>query len=62
MCEYLDFKELNLHDCKVYAWGILSESHKLLMDVDWIVSWKLQMEHIVYIYPHALLYFPMYGM
>ena len=50
MCEYLDFKELNLHDCKVYAWGILSESHKLLM------------EHIVYIYPHALLYFPMYGM
>ena len=42
MCEYLDFKELNLHDCKVYAWGILSESHKLLMDVDWIVSWKLQ--------------------
>ena len=42
MCEYLNFKELNLHDCKVYAWGILSESHKLLMDVDWIVSWKLQ--------------------
>ena len=42
MCEYLNFKELNLHDCKAYAWGILSESHKLLMDVDWIVSWKLQ--------------------
>ena len=60
MCEYLDFKELNLHDCKVYAWGIHTESHKLLMDVDWIGSYK--MEHIVYIYPHALLYFPMYGM
>ena len=46
MCEYLNFKELNLHDCKVYAWGILSESHKLLMDVDWIVSWNISFTYI----------------
>lgn len=44
MCKYLNFEELDLHDCRVYAWGVLPESYKLLMDVDWIVSRKLEDE------------------
>lgn len=45
MHKKIDFRELDLHDCKVYAWGILPESNKLLMDVDWIISKKLQYEN-----------------
>lgn len=45
MYKHLNFKELNLHDCKVYAWGVLPESNKLLIDVDWIISTELQYEN-----------------
>lgn len=44
MHKYLDFRELDLHDCKVYAWGVLPENNKLLIDVDWIVSKELRYE------------------
>ena len=41
MYDYLNFKKLDLHDCRVYSWGIIPEENKLLMDVDWIHSREL---------------------
>lgn len=34
MCNYLDIGGLDLPDCRVYAWGVLPEKNKMLMDVD----------------------------
>lgn len=44
MCNHLNFNEIYLHDCRVYGWGIIPDSYKLLMDVDWITSRELQNE------------------
>ena len=57
MYKNLIFKEIDFHDCRVYAFGLSPDSYKLLIDVDWIVSRKLCNENFIfYISPSTFVF------
>jgi len=35
----IPLKDINFHDCKIYAWGFDSDKNQLLMDIDLIYEW-----------------------